>query len=137
MDAILLDTHIFIWYVNGDETLTKASRKIIDQAIQNNALYLSAISLWEISMLDRKGRIVLEAPCLEWINKSLALTHAQIAPLTPSITVESCYLPGAFHEDPADRLIVSTARVEGLTLLTRDERILAYGQEKHVGTLKA
>jgi PIN domain nuclease of toxin-antitoxin system len=136
MKKILLDTHAFIWQVNGEAILTKSTRQLIDTAAQEGTLYLAAISLWEISMLDKKKRILLEMPCLEWINQALALTHAQILSLTPSIAVESCYLPGDFHEDPADRLIVSTARVENLAILTRDTRILSYGQNKYVTTIK-
>jgi|SRR5579862_1752795 len=136
MKKILLDTHTFIWQVNGETTLTKATRQLIDNAAHEGILYLAAISLWEISMLDKRKRIILEMPCLEWINKALELTHTQILSLTPSIAVESCYLPGDFHEDPADRLIVSTARVENLAILTRDTRILSYGQNKYVATMK-
>jgi len=98
---------------------------------------ISAISLWEISMLEAKTRILLDIPCLEWMNKAIKLTHCQIFPLTPSIAVESCSLPGNFHEDPADRIITATARVEGLTLFTRDERILEYSSKKYVSTVKA
>ncbi len=136
MSLILLDTHVFIWYTNGDKELSKSACKIIDVAYQNNSLYLAAISLWEISMLDVRKRIILEMPCLEWINKALELTHTQVIALTPSIATDSCFLPGKFHEDPADRLIVASARVEGLTLLTRDTKILAYGHSKYVSTMK-
>jgi len=136
MKKILLDTHAFIWHVNGDTTMPKSSRKIIDAAAQEGLLYLAAISLWEVSMLSKKKRILLEMPCLEWINKSLELTHTQILSLTPSIAVESCHLPGDFHDDPADRLIVATARVENVVILTRDTRILSYSQGRYVATTK-
>lgn len=136
MSVILLDTHVWIWFVNGNKELGKAIREKINTAIQNNAMGISAISLWEISMLEIKNRIVLDMPCLEWINKSLKLTRCQVFPITPSIAVESCSLPGNFHEDPADRIITATARVEGLALLTRDARILAYSRKKYVSAIK-
>lgn len=136
MKGTLLDTHAFIWQVNGEPSLSKATRQLIDSAAQEGSLYLAAISLWEIAMLVRKKRILLEMPCLEWLNKTLEYTHTQVLSLTPSIAVESCQLPDDFHDDPADRLIVATARVENLTILTRDTRILRYGQSKYVTTVK-
>ncbi len=137
MNGILLDTHIWIWFINGSEELTKQARKVITSTLQNNEAHLAAISLWEISMLDAKQRIILEMPCLEWISKSIELTHIRISPLTPNIAVESCQLPGAFHDDPADRMIVATARVEGLAILTRDAKIITYGRHKYVSTIRA
>lgn len=134
--SFLLDTHIWLWYVNGNEELKKATRTTISTALYNNAAYLAAISLWEISMLEQKRRIVLGMSCLEWINKSIELTHVRVVPLTPAIATESCHLPGKFHEDPADRMIAATARIEGLTLITCDEKILAYGRSKHIHVLK-
>lgn len=136
MNDIILDTHVFIWYVNGSEELSKASQKHIDNAIQSNTLYLAAISLWEISMLDAKKRIVLEMPCLEWIQQAIRATQTQVLELTPTIAVESSRLPGEFHGDPADRLIVASARSKAFTLATRDTNIVAYGKKKLLSVLK-
>lgn len=137
MSSILLDTHVWIWYANGSDELSKSIRKTITTALYNNEANLAAVSLWEISMLDKKKRIILEMPCLEWINKFIELTHIRVVPVTPAIATESCYLAGEFHDDPADRMITATARVEGLSLVTRDTRILAYGRNKYVSTIKA
>lgn len=137
MSSILLDTHVWIWYVSGSNELSKSVRSKITSALSNNEAHLAAISLWEICMLDKKQRIILEMPCLEWINKFLELTHVHILPITPAIATESCYLPGKFHEDPADRMITATARVEGLALVTRDTRMLMYSREKYITTIKA
>jgi PIN domain nuclease of toxin-antitoxin system len=136
MSEILLDTHVWIWYVNGSEELGKTIQKTITTALYNNSAHLSAISLWEIGMLEKKQRITLEMPCLEWINKSIELTHMRILPITPAIAIESCNLPGKFHDDSADRMITATARVEGLTLVTRDARILTYSHHKYISTIK-
>src|SRR3989337_49930 len=101
MSSIILDTHVWIWYVNGSEELSKSVHKTITTALYNNSAHLAAISLWEICMLEKRRRIILEMPCLEWINKSVDLTHIQILPITPAIAAESCNLPGKFHDDPA------------------------------------
>jgi PIN domain nuclease of toxin-antitoxin system len=137
MNSILLDTHVLVWYVNGSEELSKPLQKLITQALEQGQAYVAAISLWEIAMLDKKQRIILTIPCLEWIKKSLEITGLGVVPLTPSIAVESCQLPGTFHGDPADRMITATARVEGLTLLTRDKHILTYSRSKYISALCA
>ena len=137
MNGLLLDTHVFIWYVNGNATLNKLAQKKIDAAIQHNELYLASISLWEVSMLAKKERIILDLPCLEWLNRALLEIRAQVLPITSSVAVESCVLPGIFHGDPADCLIVATTRTAGLTLLTRDSRILQYGKSKYLSTMRA
>lgn len=135
MNEILLDTHVLIWYANGNE-LNKRTQKIIDSAIQAHTIYLAAISLWEISMLVVKKRIILAMPCLEWTNRVIRELHLQILPITPNIAVDSCDLPGNFHGDPADRLIVGTARTHGMTLLTRDSTILNFGKSKFLSIMK-
>lgn len=132
MNGLLVDTHAWIWYINGASELSKNARKTITTALHENNAHLAAISLWEIGMLDKKQRIILEMPALEWINKSIEITHVRVQPITPAIAIESCQLPGKFHEDPADRLIVATARVQALTLITRDKQILAYSKLKYI-----
>lgn len=134
---ILLDTHAWIWYAMGSTELTKSARKSIELSAQDRTLWLAAISLWELSMLETRKRIILGMPILEWINESITQIPLQIAQLSPVIATESCNLPGKFHDDPADRLIVATARTGNLTLLTRDTRILSYSREKYVSTIKA
>ncbi len=136
MSKVLIDTHTWIWYVSGSKELSKAVHKAITDALHEHRAYLAAISLWEICMLDKKRRIILEMPCLEWIHQFIDLTHVQILPLTPEIANESCFLPGEFHEDLADRLIMATARVERLTLITRDERMIDYGKQKYASIIK-
>lgn len=87
-------------------------------------------------MLEIKKRIILEMPCLEWINRAIKETRIQVVSLTPAIAVESCNLPNDFHGDPADRIIVATARIEGLTVATRDTHILNYGKDKLLSVIK-
>lgn len=130
----LLDTHTWLWFVAGDTTLDPKIRALINTAIQEGELYLSSISLWEVSMLVAKKRIVLNCPSLEWIKQATA--NLQIINLTAAISVDSCELPDDFHGDPADRMIVASARVENLVLLTRDNNILKYSKKNHVQTAK-
>ncbi len=133
---LLLDTHVLIWLMNGDQSLSKKSRKLIDDSQKNGSLSISVITVWEVGMLEHRGRIVLKKPCLEWIKS--ALHHGiQLIALTPEIAIESCHLPGYTAGDPADRMIIATARIESLLLLTADERILTYGRQQLVATARA
>ena len=137
MNGTLLDTHTWLWFVTGEPTLAKTARAQINEAIQQEALFLAAISLWEVAMLEARGRIQFELPISEWLKKAIELPRLTVASLSPEIAVESCRLPGEFHGDPADRLIVATARLESLTLLTRDKNILRYARKGHVHADKA
>lgn len=136
-DSILLDTHVWLWYSMGSNSLARASRQRIDDVIQSDSLYLAAISVWELAMLQAKGRIVLDMPLSVWAQKSVAALKLQVLPLSPQIAIESSFLPGGFHGDPADRMIVATARVENLVLATGDQNILAYAKKHHVRVLRA
>lgn len=83
-------------------------------------------------MLQDRGRLTLNKPLKDWINEALDLSGTSLAPLSPDVAIESCKLPGKFHSDPADRMIVATARIESATILTRDKRILEYGLQGFV-----
>ncbi|MEK2645230.1 type II toxin-antitoxin system VapC family toxin [Bdellovibrio sp. BCCA] len=135
--VLLLDTHAWIWIATGFEKMAKgSSRKIIDKAFQDGTLAISAISTWEIAMLEAKGKIALTEPCLDWIQHSVEKLKLEIVPISPEVAVESTRLPGGFHGDPADRLIVATARKNRFTLVTQDELILSYSQQGLVNSLK-
>lgn len=133
-NGYLLDTHIWLWFVAGHETLSPEIQKAINLAIDSGRLYLSSISFWEVSMLVLKKRIILNCPTLEWIQQAKA--YCNILDLTPAIAVDSCTLPDDFHGDPADRIIVASARAENLALLTRDKAILRYGQTNYLQVSK-
>ena len=94
---------------------------------------VSVISCWEVAKLVEVGRLELSVPVTQWIERALALPGIQLLPLTPEIAIASSQLPGEFHRDPADQLIVATARIHDIPILTVDRRILAY---KHVRMLE-
>lgn len=131
MKGILLDTHVWIWLMDGAAFLTQKHKKLINAAALDNNVCIAAISMWEVSMLVQKKRIILEKPVLAWLDEALSLPGINLKPLTPDIAAHSSELPenDKFHGDPADRLIVATARIHGLTLLTRDKKILSYAKD--------
>lgn len=133
---LLLDTHYWIWLQFGiREQITPPVLKAIDQAAATGTLWLSVMSVWEVGMLESKGRLQLYAPCEQWVREALAMPGLSVAPLTPEIALASSRLPLPFHGDPADRIIVATARALGARLVTRDNKILAYSRKRHVSTL--
>ena len=128
---ILLDTHVWVWRLSNDPRLSIHHRQHL-QANRAGGLGVSIISCWEVAKLLQLGRLSLSIPVLQWIRRGLARRNVLLLELTPEIAVESSQLPGAFHRDPADQIIVATARIHGIPLLTADARILNYS---HVTTL--
>jgi PIN domain nuclease of toxin-antitoxin system len=125
---ILLDTCALLWTVN-QEPILAAARKAISRAESAGGLYVSPVSAWEIGLLVRCGRLELEIPAEAYVEQVFHLPGIRVAALTPEIAVRSSYLPGGLHEDPADRLLVSTSLIMGLKLITRDRRLLDYGAQ--------
>jgi PIN domain nuclease of toxin-antitoxin system len=133
---LLLDTHCWIWLQFGTANrLTEPVRLAVEQAGAAGALLISVMSVWEVAMLESKGRLELHSPVDAWIQNALATPGLSMAPLTPEIAIESCNLPPPFHGDPTDRIIVATARKMGATLLTRDRKIIEYGRKRHLSLL--
>lgn len=137
MSPTLLDTHTLVWLLIGNNRLGSEARDAIQQAANEDSLYLSAISPWEIAMLVSKERLVLDRDVGEWIQGALSLPGIRLEPLSPEVAVASTRLPGEIHSDPADRIIVATARHLGATLITDDGLLLEYGQAGHLKALKA
>ncbi|OWY65328.1 PIN domain nuclease [cyanobacterium TDX16] len=121
---IVLDTHIWVWWVDGNQRLTKANEQWIQQH-QSQGLGVSIISCWEVAKLVENNKLVLSCSVSEWLNDALAYPGVQLLDLTLPIVVESTELVG-FHRDPADQIIVATARIYNCPLLTVDEKILNY-----------
>ncbi|MEI6259115.1 MAG: type II toxin-antitoxin system VapC family toxin [Deltaproteobacteria bacterium] len=122
---ILLDTHIWIWFADESNQLTQRHRHIIEHH-RAYGLGVSAISCWEVAKLVEYNRLKLACSIEEWMDTAISLPDVQLIELTPQIAIASTKLPGNFHNDPADQIIVATAQVYNLELMTIDEKILKY-----------
>ncbi len=121
---LLLDTHVLLWWLNDSGRLSSGQREALDRASEKSPLLVSDISLWEVAMLHSLGRIGLALPLRDWLSKAVAPPRVRTQGISPAIATEVAALPDSFHRDPADRIIVATARVLGATLLTQDRRIV-------------
>lgn len=122
---ILLDTHIWVWWVSGSDRLSDHHRLLIDQSAEQG-IGLSVLSCWEVAKLVENGRLDLRMPVNEWIKLALSFPGIVLLDLWPEIAVESTQLPGTFHRDPADQIIVATARHFDVPLVTADAKIISY-----------
>jgi PIN domain nuclease of toxin-antitoxin system len=129
---VVLDTCAWLWTCSAPKKLSRAAREIIERNRKHDGLVVSIVSAWEIAKLVQKGKLAFAIPCRAWIAKAVTVAGITMHPLTPDICIESTELPGAFHGDPADQLIVATARLLGVPLVTPDRRIRGYA---HVATL--
>ncbi|MEY2857492.1 MAG: hypothetical protein RLZZ74_1804 [Cyanobacteriota bacterium] len=125
---ILLDTHLWIWWINDSPRLTEQHKQWI-QDYQTQGLGISIISCWEVAKLVEKNRLVLSISVDEWLQTALAYPGVQLLNLTVPILVQSTQLT-EFHNDPADQIIVATAKVYDCLLLTADGKILNYAGVK-------
>lgn len=122
---ILMDTHIWVWFADESDQLTEHHKQVIEHH-RVDGLGVSVISCWEVAKLVEYNRLKLACPIEEWIESATTLLGVQLIELTPRIAITSTKLPGNFHRDPADQIIVATAQVYDLELLTADEKILKY-----------
>lgn len=129
---ILFDTHVWVWWVNESSMASTGMLRII-QEHQGDGLGVSIISCWEVAKLVERGRLELTVPVERWIKQALAYPGVELLQLTPRIVVESTQLPGEFHRDPADQMLVATARVYDIPLLTADSKLLDYPHVKTAG----
>ena len=131
--VIVLDTHILIWWATGDLTkLSPNAISAINQELAGGEIIISTISAWEIAMLIAKERIVISMDLDEWLSTIEQIEAVRFYAVDNDIAVKSASLPGEFHKDPADRIIVATARKLGCGLVTADEKILNYQHVKSI-----
>jgi PIN domain nuclease of toxin-antitoxin system len=132
-----LDTHVWLWFMLAEPALALSERNVINRTAASGQLKIASISVWEAALLASRGRVALGRPLAQWMTDAASAPGLSIEPLSPQVAVEACSLPEAFHRDPADRLIVATARVADATLMTRDRRILDYAARGHLTAIAA
>jgi PIN domain nuclease of toxin-antitoxin system len=136
--ALLLDTHVWVWYVeNEPRRLSRRIEPLVEGAVQRGDIVISVMSVWEIAQLEAARRLDLSLDVRAWVGRALAFPGVRLKGLSPSIAIESTRLPGAPQRDPADRILIATARLLGAALVTCDERILSYGKQGHVRVVDA
>lgn len=122
---IILDTHVWVWWVQRDARLPRKAFNSLDSRI-DDGFGVSAISCWEVAMLHAKKRLVLSHGLDDWLEMALRYPGVQLLELTKELLVDSCRLPGSLQADPADRIIVASARALDCPLITADAKILGY-----------
>lgn len=123
---ILLDTHVLIWLTMEKHRLSQPALQAIGRATQSGELVIADITLWETAMLIEKGRIQINTDCESFLQLALDAYDVQVRPITPKIATQSVQLPRAVNKDPSDRIIVATAIVEQLSLITADGNLQQY-----------
>lgn len=132
---LLLDTHAAIWAAE-DQPIAAAAKEAIEDAYRaGRAIFVSAITAWEIGLLVSRNRLGLSTTPERWFQRLLAIEGMQLAGLSPEILIASSLLPGEPPRDPADRIILATARDLSATLITRDRLLLKYGEAGQVSTI--
>ncbi len=121
--SVLLDTHVWIWWLTPGSPLTARERAALDASAERGPLALAAISMWEAQMLYARGRLDLPLPFADWLVRATDERMLRVLPLDRDVVIAVNQLPAAFHGDPADRLIAATARAHALALATRDARL--------------
>jgi len=121
--SVLLDTHVWLWWLTGAESLREPARDALDRLATRGLPFIAAISIWEAQMLVARRRLVPEKPFDVWLRRMTAPDTVRVLPLDTDVVTALHELPKSFHGDPADRLIVSTARAHGLALATEDAAI--------------
>lgn len=129
---IVLDTHTLIWWVTNDSSLSKKAKAAIERERAGGEIVVSAISAWEIAMLVERETLAFSMDVENWLATVQQIPGVRFAPIDVDISTKSVKLPGEFHKDPADRLIVATARKFGAPLVTKDIKIRAYAHVKTI-----
>lgn len=138
MKPLLLDTHIWLWFALAKrDRLKPGAIQLIREAAETGCLRVSIMTIWEIGVLEAKGRVHIGLALDDWIERALALPGLELAPLDTRTALDCNHLPGDFHADPADRIIVATARRLNATLLTADRKIIEYGKSGYVHIMES
>ncbi len=136
-ETLVLDTHVWVWLMQGASELKPALRKRLQAAARNGGLRVSVISVWEVAMLEAKGRLVFAEDCQHWVRRALAAPGLRLEPLSTEVAIASTRLPGRFRGDPADRMLIATARELAGLLVTADRAVLQYARRGHLRVVPA
>ncbi len=123
---IVLDTHAWVWFVDDPRQLSEPAHKATEAARAAGSIVISSISSWEVAMLAASGRLKLTIDVRDWIAKCEALPFFSFVPVDNTIFVRSVLLPGPLHADPADRVIMATALIRDIPIVTKDRKIRDY-----------
>lgn len=131
---IVLDTHVLLWWANDSNQLSPNARAAIDGELadENGILLISAITAWEIAMLVKAERLTLTMGVDDWLATVSEIDAVHFMPLDIAVAIEATRLPGVFHKDPADRMIVALARHQSAALVTADSKIRGYAHVKTI-----
>jgi len=130
--VIVLDTHVWLWWLSNPEKLTPAATQRIDREVNDGQICISSISAWEIAMLVSKGRLELSIDVVDWLAVSESLPYIKFVPIDDRIAVQSVQLRGILHNDPADRIIIATAITLNTSVVSSDKKILAHSFVKSI-----
>lgn len=128
----VLDTHAWLWWVMRDARLSATALDAVERGQSERTLWVSAFSIWEVAKKVQEGQLVLDRPLDDWLDQATTPTGLHVAEVTRAVLVESCRLPGGFAGDPADAIIVATARSLAAVLVTKDQRIRGYNQVRTI-----
>jgi PIN domain nuclease of toxin-antitoxin system len=131
MRPLLLDTCAVIWIAAGDPISDEATAALRDANAGETDIGISPISIWEIGLLVSRGRLALSTSPRAWVSTVLAQPGVTLAEMPPDTLLDSSFLPGEPPRDPADRIILATARAEGMRIVTRDRAMLTYARAGH------
>jgi PIN domain nuclease of toxin-antitoxin system len=129
---LVLDTHVWLWLMLGSAQLSRSFRQSIEQSQKHHGILISIISIWEVGMLAEKKRIKLDMDILDWVLQALDFPGMRLVQISPKIAIQSTRLPGTVHGDPSDRLLIATAHEENAVLVTCDEKLLQYGEDRFI-----
>jgi PIN domain nuclease of toxin-antitoxin system len=122
----LLDTHAWVWWLTEDRRLSARAKSIIAKRSAEQDLWISLISVWEVAKKVEKKQLILDRPLDQWLDEAVTRPGLGLRELTRPVLVQSCELPQPFHGDPADQIIVATARHHGAVVVTKDPQIRRY-----------
>jgi PIN domain nuclease of toxin-antitoxin system len=135
-NRLLLDTCAIIWIALREPVRHEVRQALREAWDAGRGVSVSPISAWELGLLTARGKLPATQSAAAIFGDLLATPGVKVEALTPSVLIDASFLPGQLHRDPADRILITTARALDLTLVTRDEAILNYGAQGHVRALE-